>query len=178
LLELRNEGKLIGGVFIQRIECVEPGLIIGLVVTNNSSVVWAINEVLESVGADFTGDLSERLIHSGPKAIKGDLLLVLVDLRGPEVDTLIVHPVWVDNVISISFVDKIASWVAAEHCRLNKSISVSSSLISRIISPIIHFNSRVYVSNESDIERTKGVLDSVDIGYLGIVKSEVLGAIP
>jgi hypothetical protein len=178
LLELRNEGKLIGGVFIQRIESVEPGLIISLVVTNKSSVIWAINEVLESVGADFTGDLTERLIHSGPKAIKGDLLLVLVNLRGPEVDALIVHPVWVDNVISISFVDKIASWVATEHCRLNKSIRVSSSLISRIVSPIIHFHSRVYVSNESDIERTKGVLDSVNIRDLGIVKSEVLGAIP
>jgi hypothetical protein len=178
LLELRDEGKLIGGVFIQRIESVEPGLIIGLVVSDNSSVVWAINEVLEGVSADFTGDLTERLIHGGPKAIKGDLLLVLVDLRGPEVDTLIVHPVWVDNVVSISFVDKIASWVAAEHCRLDKSIGVSSSLISRIISSIINFNSRVYVSNESDIERTKGVLDSVDIGDLGCVKSEVLGAIP
>jgi hypothetical protein len=178
LLELRDEGKLIGGVFIQRIESVEPGLIISLVVTNKSSVIWAINEVLEGVGADFTGDLTERLIHSGPKAIKGDLLLVLVDLRGPEVDALVVHPVWVDNVISISFVDKIASWVASEHCRLDKSISVSSSLISRIISPIIHFNSRVYVSNESDIERTKGVLDSVDIGDLSCVKSEVFGAIP
>jgi hypothetical protein len=116
LLELRDEGKLICGVFIQRIESVEPGLIIGLVVTNKSSVVWAINEVLEGVGADFTGDLTERLIHGGPEAIKGDLLLVLVDLRGPEVDALIVHPVWVDNVISISFVDKIASWVATEHC--------------------------------------------------------------
>jgi hypothetical protein len=178
LLELRDEGKLICGVFIQRIESVEPGLIISLVVTNKSSVIWAINEVLEGVGADFTGDLTERLIHSGPKAIKGDLLLVLAYLRGPEVDALIVHPVWVDNVISISFVDKIASWVASEHCRLDKSISVSSSLISRIISPIIHFNSRVYVSNESDIERTKGVLDSVDIGDLGFVKREILGGIP
>ena len=133
---------------------------------------------MESVGADFTADFSERLIHGSPKAIKGDLLLILANLSGPEVDALVIHPVWVDNVISISFVDKIASWVAAVDCRLDKSISVSSGLISRIVVPIVHLHSGVDVSNESHVEGTKSVLDGVDIGDLILVKSEVLGAVP
>jgi hypothetical protein len=104
--------------------------------------------------------------------------LVLIDLSGPEVDALVVHPVRIDNIFSISLIDKIASWVATEHCRFDESIRASSCLIGWIISPIIYLDSRVNVSNESDVEGTKRVLDSVDIGDLGLVKSEVLCAVP
>jgi hypothetical protein len=83
-------------------------LIVGLVVPDSTieEFSWNVKERFlfflskKLRGRQLARDITIRLIHGSPQTVEGDTLGVLGHLGGPEVGTLVVHPVKVHNILT------------------------------------------------------------------------------